>query len=345
MRGRRQKKQIAGMLAVLLLLLCGCGPAAEQTENKTIGFLASEFSNEFMIAMQQSFLDRAEGLGLEVKMEICNQNPEIQMNQVYDLIAQGVDALAIRPTDSASASALLEAANKSNIPVFLYDTRAEEGSAVSFITTDNYSVGSMAGEAVGRLLREKKKGLPAKIAVVTGISELSSHADRLQGFLDTLSADYPEIEVVSALPARYAEDALNLVLDWLSLYGKELDGIYAVSDYLTTPVLEGIRFMGYTSSVESPEGLVVVGTDGNPDTIAAIRAGELSGTVSQNAMKIGAQTADILYQYLIGKEPVERVYYIPSLLITPDNVDSEEVKAFGLWADEYQEKYAGGVSH
>ena len=64
-------------------------------------------------------------------------------------IAQGVDALAIRPTDSASASALLEAANQSNIPVFLYDTRAEEGSAVSLSLRTTTRSGAWRGKRWG----------------------------------------------------------------------------------------------------------------------------------------------------------------------------------------------------
>lgn len=62
--------------------------------------MAAEFSNEFMISIQQGFLDRMEFFGLEAKMLLCNVDPALQISQEEDLIVQGVDALVIRPADS-----------------------------------------------------------------------------------------------------------------------------------------------------------------------------------------------------------------------------------------------------
>ena len=37
-------------------------------------------------------------------------------------------------------------------------------------------------------------------------------------------------------------------------------------------------------------------------------------------------------QYLTEKKQVNSFYYIPSMLITSENIDSEAVQSFGLWA-------------
>lgn len=80
-----------------MLVGCSYTTSSISGEEITVGFMAAEFSNEFMIAMQQGFLDRMESLGLEVKMLLCNVDPAVQISQEEDLIVQGVDALVIRP--------------------------------------------------------------------------------------------------------------------------------------------------------------------------------------------------------------------------------------------------------
>ncbi|MDD6212764.1 MAG: sugar ABC transporter substrate-binding protein [Clostridiales bacterium] len=336
----KKKRWLWTLLVLLIILLClGSRYGGREKDGVTVGLLASEFSNEFMIAMQSGFVDRAEELGFQVVMKISGSHTETQLNQLQDLLVQDVDALAIRVNNETGGRELLEAAAEANVPVFLYDTKPSTDKYVSLITTDNYEIGCIAARAMGeRMEKKKQKTEGGKIVVFSGSERLSTHSDRANGFLDTIAEEFPEIEVAEVCKTFRSEDTLDTAQDILSKYGEELDGVYLVTDYMTTVVLEAIERAGYEAWTEEKEGMIIIGTDGNPDMIQALREGRISGDVSQNAERLGADTAEIIARYLSGRS-VEDEYQIPTMLITPENVDSPKVRRFGLWADSYEEKY------
>ncbi len=331
-------------VAILFCKLVGCSytTSSISSEEITVGFMAAEFSNEFMIAMQQGFLDRMESLGLEVKMLLCNVDPAVQISQEEDLIVQGVDALVIRPADSEIAETLIDIAEQNQIPVFLYDSYIQKENVVSVIATDNYAIGQIAAESMGQYLLEKRGEAKGKIAILSDNQASSSHTERVRGFREYIQNVYPEINIVAESSVLSEEKILDTTQYWMTIYGSELSGIYSVTDFYTVIAVEGIERQGYSTNWREENGIIVISTDGTPDSIALIRDHRLAGVVSQNAVKIGEKSAEIVEQYLAEKKQVDSFYYIPSMLITSENIDSEAVQSFGLWADWYQERTTGG---
>ncbi len=338
-------KMLSGFFAAMLFcMLVGCSytTSSISSEEITVGFMAAEFSNEFMISIQQGFLDRMEFFGLEAKMLLCNVDPALQISQEEDLIVQGVDALVIRPADSEIAETLIEIAEQNQIPVFLYDCYIQEENVVSVITTDNYAIGQIAAESMGQYLLEKRGEAEGKIAILSGNQANSSHTERVRGFREYIQNVYPEIDIVAESSVLSEEKILDTTQDWMTIYGSELSGIYSVTDFNTVIAVEGIESQGYSTNWREENGIIVISTDGTPDSIALIRDHRLAGVVSQNAVKIGEKSAEIVEQYLTEKKQVNSFYYIPSMLITSENIDSEAVQSFGLWADWYRERTTGG---
>ena len=328
---------------IITLVAClsgsGCG-SREKTENGRtyrIGFLASEFSNVFMSTMQQSFIDHAEELGFTVYTEASSRDAEQQVNQLLSLISQKIDALVYRPNSMETAKPVIQTAAQYNIPLFLMDTTGTGEESAPLIQTDNTLIGVLAARELGeRILARHPEG--GQAAIISGYSYLSSHMDRTRGFKETLAREYPSVKLVAEGGFGREEEVRNIVEDWLAQYGKELHGIYCISDYLAEAILEAARAMGMSADTDDPSALVLISTDGNPNVIRLIREGHMAGTVSQNAVRIGTMTADVVYRSLVEKEDVPLVNYVPSMVITVENVDSPEVKEFGIWADTIQEE-------
>ena len=80
--------------------------------------------------------------------------------------------------------------------------------------------------------------------------------------------------------------------------------------------------------------MILIGIDGNPEGIQAIRDGRIDATISQNPITMGDKTIQMVYDYVKNGTVPESETESPQILINKANIDSAEVKAFGLWADE-----------
>ena len=50
---------------------------------------------------------------------------------------------------------------------------------------------------------------------------------------------------------------------------------------------------------------------------------------------MGADALQMAYDYVVnGKEPADKVQYVGLFNITTENIDSQELADFGLWAEQ-----------
>ena len=335
------KKSILFML-LIAISLAGCSFHDSVNEESgvgekkaVIGLLAPEAGNKFMLSMQQAFLSQAEELKMEVIIKVSS-NVETQLNQANVLMTQEIDALVIWPFDGDAVVSIVETANEKQIPVFTYDTYANGGDVVSMVSTDNFSLGSTAARSLADMVYEKNREYKGNVAIVCGSISLTSHLERVDGFTKTMGEEYPDIRIVASQQAKSPEETLRVATDWLGLYGTDLDGIYSVSDYMTMSVFQAIEAMEQTEPIGSPQHIIILGTDAFPDVVTSIRDKKIDGTVAQNATEIGAEVVRVLYEYLVNGNAVEPIYYVPCMLITPFNINSDEVQEFGIWSEAYQ---------
>ena len=72
-----------------------------------------------------------------------------QLDQVADLISQGVKAIVLIPIDSNAIIPAVEEAAEAGIPVFVMDTPCgETDGVVATVIADNYNAGEIAGRAL-----------------------------------------------------------------------------------------------------------------------------------------------------------------------------------------------------
>ena len=94
-----------------------------------------------------------------------------------------------------------------------------------------------------------------------------------------------------------------------------IDAVWAAWDQPALGALQAIEAAG-----RSDEGIVITGIDANPQARDAIASGgNFEASVAQDFEQIGATTADSVARVLAGEEIVQRVVYVPTLLITQAN--------------------------
>ncbi|MFP5228833.1 MAG: substrate-binding domain-containing protein [Acidobacteriota bacterium] len=93
-----------------------------------------------------------------------------------------------------------------------------------------------------------------------------------------------------------------------------LDGIIAGNDTMALGAAAAVRGSGRT-------GIIVVGFDGSPDALAAIRDGEMQATILQPAVTLAQMAVDEARQVLqTGSTGKPEMQLVQCSLVTPQNV-------------------------
>ena len=329
-----KKRLLATMSVVMVgsMLLAGCGktedaattkPAAEETtedaaadaaadtatdtaasgETIKIGVSVADQSNPFYIDIVDGMESAAKD-GDELVIVDAGFDAAKQLNDIDDMIQQGVKVMLIDPVDSNAIKSAVEACDAAGIPVIAYNSPLNFEIA-STVATDNYLAGQLVGEAMGKALDGK-----GEVAMLTyNVAEVC--LDRANGFKDAI-AEYPDIKIVEEQEIQPGTDtALPVAENILQAY-PDLAGMFALNDPSA---------LGCVAAVESANLLAqvqIVGVDGSDDAKAAIAEGKMLASAAQDPVQIGSVAIETAYKVIAGEE-VEKDIKIPSYLVDASN--------------------------
>src|SRR5690606_10814473 len=97
----------------------------ENLEDIKIGLSVSTLNNPFFVSLKDGVVEEAEKQGMETIVVDAQDDSAKQINDVEDLLQQGVDVLLINPTDSSAISTAVQSANTLGIPVITLDRSAD----------------------------------------------------------------------------------------------------------------------------------------------------------------------------------------------------------------------------
>ena len=161
-----------------------------------------------------------------------------------------------------------------------------------------------------------------KVAVIEGQPGVYAAGQRTAGFTETINAA-GKFEVVASVPANWnREAAFNAATTILQQY-PDLIGFYANNDGMALGVVEAVKAAG------KAEQVAVFGNDGISDAYAAIRTGDLTGTVDSFPVLTGEIAIEVALRLVAG-QALPRVVATPQALITRDNVETYATGDMGV---------------
>ncbi|MEA4895959.1 MAG: sugar ABC transporter substrate-binding protein [Oscillospiraceae bacterium] len=328
------------MAAVLAfgLVFAGCGRSGSSTSASadsgiTVGVCLSSFHAGFMTAVNQAVTDKGKELGITVNVANANGDASVQADNMQNFITQGVSAIVINPIDSNGIIPSIQMANTKGIPVFIIDTNAAGGTIINRNATDNLKAGQTAAQAVAEMLNEKYGEYRGTVVNLCGKISQASGYDRDKGFMDEI-AKYSDIKVVFRQDCEFdQEKSMNAMMNALQA-NDSIDAVFAANDNTALGAVKAIEQSNRFYPSDDAKHIYIVGIDGNPEGIQAIRDGRIDATISQNPITMANNTIQMVYDYIKNGTVPEENTESPQILITKDNIDSAEVKEFGLWADE-----------
>ena len=197
---------------------------------------------------------------------------------------------------------------------------------------NHVTIGEQSAQGVVDFL-EAKYGEPrGKVVDIQGIAGSAAATDREKGF-DNIISKYPDIDVVARQDGGFDTDKTYSVMTDILQANKDIDAVFTSNDSEAQGATKAIESAGLFQEVGKPDHIFVTGNDAPAPAIADIRANRQDMTVSSNPIKLSEMVMDKIAEIEDGKD-VEGFIEWPGMIITPANIDSAEVKKYGIWADE-----------
>lgn len=93
--------------------------------------------------------EQFESAGYEVELTYSDNDVTQQVNDIENLISDGVDLLIVAAIDGESLTTVLDSADEAGIPVISYDRLIMNTKAIDYyVSFDNYTVGVLQGQYV-----------------------------------------------------------------------------------------------------------------------------------------------------------------------------------------------------
>jgi len=304
------KRLLIMLLSLSVAVLGGCSleppewakpTSKEKLEDIKIGLSVSTLNNPFFVSLKDGVANEAEKKGMEMIVVDAQNDTAKQVNDVEDLIQQGVDILLINPTDSAAISTAVQSANNVGIPVITLDRSADKGKVETLVASDNVKGGKMAAEYI-----VEQVGEGAKVVELEGVPGASATRERGEGF--HLIAD-EKLDVVAKQSADFDRTKGLNVMENLLQGNPDIQAVFAHNDEMALGAMQAINSSG--------NDILVVGFDGNEDAVKSVKAGNLSATVAQQPELIGKIAVQSAEKVLKG-EKVDPIIPAELKLITKE---------------------------
>ncbi|MGI5849280.1 MAG: substrate-binding domain-containing protein [Christensenellales bacterium] len=341
-----KKKIIVSLIAVILVMcfvLAGCGapaPEKETAESSTttadvdtpkVSDKAPEpakakdpadmkFGAVHMSLANPHFVLWSEGLNEVISekggtlIEADSQfDPNLQLQQVEDMIQQQCDVILISPVDSQGILTAIQSCDNAGIPVFIMDVRAADETLVTCtVCTDNVMAGELLAQAMVDECGEDIK------AAIIDLSISDTVRNRTEGFFNIMDK-YPGVEVVCRQDADPSSEAALPVMENFLQSNPEIQAVFCIND------LQGLGALAACEAAQRTD-IKIFSVDGQQIAYQEIVKGKnYIGTSAQFPYEMGKLAAEQLYKIANG-ESVEKIIFYESKWINKDIVEDYIVK-------------------
>ncbi len=306
------------LISVVMLIIVNCQRGEKKGEDgPEIALVMKTLNNPFFIDMKNGAEQAAKELKVNLIIQAAEREVDVekQMQIIENLIQRQVDAICVTPSGSKEIIPAIIKANQANIPILILDTRVDtlalqeaDGKIATFIGSDNFEGGKIAGEYIVTKLNNK-----GKIAILEGIPGHETGDARLAGFHKATDSQ-PSIEIVTSQTANWERDqGFNVFQNIMQSY-PDVQALFACNDMMALGAIEAI------AAAEKTGKIIVVGFDAVVDGRIAIKGGVMDGSVAQHPFEMGKTAIENAYQIINGKE-ISKYIPVKIELITKSNLN------------------------
>lgn len=338
---RRLALAAVAMVAALVFAACGSDDsddggddaAASGDEGLVIGASYPNFT-PFYSVMYGFTEDQVAEQNAGELLEPVNANYDAarQVTDMQNLISAGANGLLVAIADPNAIVPGLQNAASNDVPVVALDVAPGEGEVYIVVRADNQLMGEAACKELGERIGGK-----GKVLQLQGDLTSINAQDRTEGFERCMEENYPDVEIISR-ETKWKTDVSANISETVLNAEPDLAGIYMQSDTIDLQgVKAALKSVGRDAKVGEDGHVVVVGIDGTPQALQAVKAGIVDAIISQPIDLYAKYGVEYLLKAQEGVQPevgptdhdseiVETdggnlEDRLPSPVVTKDNVD------------------------
>ena len=314
-------KKMMLLCVALLLAACqggGTGGGTNATNGggtsggtKRLAFVTNNASDFWTIARKGVEKADAELADVTAEFKIPSDGTAAEQKRIVDdLLAKGIDGIAISPVDPDNQTGLINDVAQRTL-VFTQDSDAPNSNRACYVGTDNVAAGRQAGDLI-------KEALPqgGKIMVFVGKLDARNAAERLQGIKESLNGSN-----VTIIDTRTDDTdrvrAKSNVSDTLVKY-PDVAGLVGLWSYNGPAIVGAVRDAGKIGQVK------IIAFDEEDETLAGIKDGSIYGTIVQQPYQFGYQAIKLMAAVLKGDRsgvPANKQLFVPTKVIKQPDVE------------------------
>lgn len=334
--------------AVLAFLVAACGGAAQSASDateqatteetlqgatptvppdeaspggETIAFIPGLVGIPFYTSMQCGAQDAAEEFGVELTWQGPQEFDLGQQTQIIQaVVQQDPDGIALVPTDPNALVSVVQDIRDDGTPVVTVDGSLAEPVDIQNIRSNNLEAGALAARALAAEI-----GGEGQVFVVALTRGVSANDERVDGFVDEIESNHPEIEI---LPVAYPGTDVTKAAEATAaaIQGSpDLKGIYTTHSSAASGAANAVLGGGKQGEIK------VVAYDADPQQVNDLKDGLYDALVVQSPYQQGYDAVDLLVKVIRGEldpSSVEYQRFSPTVIATRDSIDDPDVSRF-----------------
>lgn len=281
---RKKIGAVVALLAAVAVLGTGCGADAAGTvesrtrETRALGLLLSR-EDTFLSELKADIEAEAAAQGYAVRYYNAGNDPETQLRQVHEALAEGVETLLVNLADGEDSEKVADIVGDAGVVLL---NRAP-GTAILnermvFVGMDEAGSGALQGHALAEYFWETDHGTDIRYLLFQGMPGQENTDARSgtavqslldDGFCPIAAADYQ----VCGFSRERARQAMAALLE----QGVDFDCVICDNDEMALGVIEALEAAGW-----DPGAAPIVSVDHTAEGAAALESGKLYMTVDQN---------------------------------------------------------------
>ena len=308
------------LVLLLTLALPGCDRAPQTGQQssqgkKRIVIITPPHDNPFFKAEAEAAATKAQELGYETLVLSHGGDANKQDQLIDTAIAENAAAIILDNAGVDASISSVRKAKSAGIPSFLIDREINAtGIAIAQIVSNNYQGATLGAQEFVDAMGEK-----GTYVELTGKESDSNAHIRSKGYHDVIDR-YPELKMAAQQSANWSQTEAFAKMETILQAHPDIRGVIAGNDTMALGAAAALKAAG-------KKDVIVVGFDGSPDAIAAIKAGDLKATVLQPAVPIAQMAVEQADQYIkTGSSKLPEKQVVDCELITRENADQ-----FGLF--------------
>src|SRR5258707_3561430 len=304
----RDSFRLLALLMAVVLLNATCGKTTNEGgagKRNKVAFVTNNASDYWTIARKGTEKAQAEVPNVEVDFRVDSDGTAAEQQRlVDDLLAKGIEGIAISPVDPVNPTPMLNKAAAQSL-VITQDSDAPNSNRTCYIGTDNVAAGRQAGELVKEALPEG-----GKIMVFVGVLDAANAQQRYQGLKEALQGSKIQIVDVrtdGADRVRAKSNAADTLVSQPDIAG--MVGLWA---YNGPAILGAVKDAGKIGKVK------IIAFDEEDETLSGIKDGAIFATVVQQPFEFGFRSMELLAKVLNGDKsviPPSKQIFVPTIAI------------------------------